>query len=386
MKISRSLAGAVCAASILFSMNLLASPADSERSEQSANQASPAIAEYAEAARQAAQEHDTPGFVMAFVSSKGVEEFVSHGVMDRVSRDPISEDAQFQIASLSKIQTGIIVRNLVLEGRLDPQRAIVDYLPEDIDPAIVRNLGTATVAQLISYRSGLPRDTSVLERKGNDPMLAPLTDTLLLRDLALAEMVAEPGEAYEYSNLGYALLGYVSERAAGEPFDQLHRKYVVDAFAMDRTMIELDKRARASLATPYRKEDASVATSPWNTGRLAAASGFYSTPRDIARLMTAQISSYREGDNPALHLTSAGLPVTETRFYGYGLNRQSITLDGGTVDLYYHSGDMDGYAGFYTFVPGNDRGVVMLTTRGGAGADRLRSLSIDYVLARAPRS
>lgn len=353
--------------------------------EADAVQASPPIATYAAAARAAAEEHDTPAFVMAFVSSKGVDEFVSFGVRDRSTGLPISERSQFQIASLSKIQTGIIIRNLVLEGRLDPKRRIVEYLPNTIDGRVAEKLGEATLGQLISHRSGLPRDTTVIVREGNDPLLDPLTEDLLLRDLTTAEMVGRPSEVYEYSNLGYALLSYIAEQATEESFEALHKRYLVEPYTMNRTMVTLDESGEKALATPYRKEDANRATSPWNTGLLSAASGIYSTPDDLARLLVAQLKAYRTQDDAALDLTSDGMPVNDTRSYGYGLSKQVVTIEDEAIELFYHSGDMDGYAGFYTFVPEKNRGVVMLTTRGGDGADKLRNLAVDYVLARAPR-
>ncbi|QYJ08266.1 serine hydrolase domain-containing protein [Qipengyuania flava] len=344
------------------------------------------VSRYAEAGIEAAIAHDVPAFVMAFVSSAGVEEFVSHGVVDRQSGEPVVPTTQFQIASLSKIQTGIIVRNLVLEGKLDLDRPILDYLPDTRDARISENLGSGTVGHLVAHRSGLPRDTSVITREGNDPLLEPLTSDKLLKDLAIAEMVGTPGETYEYSNLGYALLGYIAERVSGMSFDALHATYVTDQYGMSRTMVHLDEAGEKALATPYRKEDAFRATQPWNTGTLVAASGIFSTPADLSSLMVAQLNAYRNEDTPELDLTDMAISVSEGRSYGFGLNRQEVTLNDVVTPLFYHSGDMDGYAGFYVFQPENDRGVVMLTTRGGEGADKLRSLAIDYVLHRAPRN
>lgn len=334
------------------------------------------------AAKAIAAEHDVPAIVMGIVQDGDIAGFVTEGVLDRSTAEPVADNTVFQIASLSKIFTGTLARELVLNGGMDPAAPVTAYLPAELTREAGAKLDGVTVAHLIHHRSGLPRDTAVVAREGNDPMLVPLSEEGLLEDLRVAEMVGPPGAQYEYSNLGYGLLGYILERASGESYAALLDRLILSRYALHDTGSAVPEGAEERLATPYRKEDGAIPTQSWRTGKLVSASGLYSTARDLAKLMQAQIKIYRSSDpsQQNLLLTAVSEPVTAGRSYGYGMNVQTMSVDGENVDLYYHSGDMDGYAGFYGFVPSRNIGIVLLTSRGGEGKERLQRIAARHML------
>ena len=79
-------------------------------------------------------------------------------------------------------------------------------------------------------------------------------------------------------------------------------------------------------------------------------------------------------------LTEDSRAVSETRQYGYGLNRQIVVREGREIALYYHSGDMDGFAAMYAFAPELNAGFVLLVTRGGEGKDALQGVLFQDLL------
>jgi CubicO group peptidase (beta-lactamase class C family) len=217
-------------------------------------------------------------------------------------------------------------------------------------------------------------------REGNDPMLVPMSEADLLKDLAIARMAGGPGERFEYSNLGYGLMGYVLERASGHSYRQLLQTRIVDRYRLGSTDTELATENAGRLVTPYRKEDPIARTEPWRTGKLVAASGLYSTVEDLARLMTVQLEAYTEDGDDGLITTANSKAVGDGRDYGYGMNVQLIEVGDRSVDLHFHSGDMDGYAAFYGFVPSMNSGFVLLVSRGGSGKTELQQYALRQIL------
>lgn len=338
-------------------------------------------AETRAAVEEIAAEHEVPAVVLAIVRGDQATEFTAAGLQDRRTGEAVAANTLFQIASVSKVLTGIIATDLSMNGKLDLEAPVLSYLPDTLSAEARKKLAGVSVTDLLHHRSGLPRDTAVHRRSGNDPMTNPLTEEDLLKDLEIAAMVGEPGERFEYSNLGYGLMGYILERASGKSYADLVDSVIARPYGLDSTGTTVPEGAEARLATPYRKEDADIPTKPWKTGKLVAASGLYSTAADLAKLLSAQISAYgstaKKGNE--LVLTKHTTPTGDGRQYGFGMNIQPIAVGEETVNLHFHSGDMDGFAAFYGFIPSRDEGFVLLVSRGGQGKEELQ----HYALRRA---
>ena len=234
-----------------------------------------------------------------------------------------------------------------------------------------------TVLNLLQHTSGLPRDSKVIIREGNEPMLTALSREDLVRDIELAPLKTSPGSVYEYSNLGYGLLGLVLEEASGKSYLQLIREFVTKPYNLKDTGTALNKNQLVRLATPYTKEDGYKPTSTWNTGMLTPASGLYSTITDLAKLMEVLIAGEQLSH---VDLNSNNFAISDARKYGYGMNEQKIKIDGKTFTLAYHSGDMDGFAATFLWVKENKNGLVILTNRGAAWKSEFQGLLIRQLI------
>lgn len=302
------------------------------------------------------REYDIPALCVV-VTQDGNTTFVNQGHLHRVTPTLVDENTKFQIASLSKMFTGIIVNRLVDAGPLELGTSIVNYLPETYSTKTLRKLEPITVRDLLHHRSGLPRDSYVTrsKRKGNDPLLYEYTEADFETDLNRMKVKPKPGEAFRYSNFGYALLGYIAERASGRTYAELLQEYVVDEYQLRHTSLDVSPQERA--ATPYRKEDRRIETKAFILGKLVPASGIYSTTADLARLLQLQLEAYAEQQAHPLLLTADVRPKTGVS-YGYGL----FDFDNGE---YGHGGDLDGYASDYWFRAKEQTGFAFLTSSGG---------------------
>lgn len=307
--------------------------------------------------RQSMQDHTIPALSVGLIQEGNITLTKGYGSLNRNTQQQTSAQTHYQIASLSKTFTGIIANSLIAEGKLDPEASIAQYLPETIPVEIRKKFTQSTVKELFLHRAGIPRNSLSYQRIDGDPMLAEYSENHLLQDLEALTLDKSMG--YEYSNLGYAILGYVLENASGLPYEELLQQYVVQAYQLERTSTEQPRQ----LTTPYRKDDRNTETSPWNTGKLTPASGIYSTVDDLSRLMQSQLAVYcRQDKQHPLYLTRIKAPRGDDSSY-YGMGLWEFPFQRGL--LYGHSGDMDGFASQYRFNSSQNCGVVLLTSSGG---------------------
>jgi CubicO group peptidase (beta-lactamase class C family) len=148
----------------------------------------------------------------------------SVGFADVVSGVAASADMQYRIGSITKTFTAALTLVLASEGSLDLDAAVEEYLPGT-------PVGRATVRELLAHQGGLQREAAT-------DMWASMCgpDEGQLRDsLAAARMVAEPGERWHYSNLGYAVLGLVIRDVTGRSCPGLIEERLWQPLKLTRT-------------------------------------------------------------------------------------------------------------------------------------------------------
>ncbi|WP_299060481.1 serine hydrolase [uncultured Polaribacter sp.] len=290
------------------------------------------------------------------------------GILNRSTKQPTTENTIYQIASDTKKMTGVVVKNLVNENKLELDKPIIHYLGSLLKDEAKGKLKNITLRHLLLHKSGLPYRQPTMTRKDGEPMLIPYSEKLLLKDLDIVELKPESGTKFGYSNFGYAIVGYICEIVSKKNFAELIQQYISKAYDMPNTTIILTNKQKELLATPYLKENRNKETSAFNMGKLSSAGGVYSTINDLTKLMMFQINVYNEKV-----VSSHPLILTENfdndkYFYGFGLARKSF--DKGTK--YGHGGDMDGFASDYAFSPEFKSGVIILTSSGGKWVGELQ--------------
>ncbi len=311
-------------------------------------------------------ENDIPSLSVGLIYKGDTILLKGYGSIKRGSDSKVDENTVYQIASLSKMFTGIIANNLVTNGQLNLENSITNYLPKELSEKTKTKLKPIKVVDLLLHRSGLPRDSKVFKRKDGEPMAIGYSEKELLLDLEKIKLKSESGKKYEYSNLGYALIGYILERTSGESYEQLLDKYVVKKIKLENTSAVRSMNSSLSIAVPYRKESRKVETRYWETGKFVSASGIYSTVSDLSKILVNQLEAYnrfesKKVSDPLVLTQVKGSRGREGSYYGMGLFEDKTKRG----LLYGHRGDMDGYASEYSFNPAKNTGVILLTSSGG---------------------
>ena len=243
----------------------------------------------------------------------------ARGPADRAHGEPNHPGTRFNIASITKLATAVGVCRLVEQGIIDLQAPIAVWLGDDVDRAI----GRLTALQLLLHVTGLPEQMPEVDLAGHaeDDWLAPI------RGIALE---FEPGSRWQYSNVGYALLGAVIERALGTPYFEAMASLVFRPAGMSATGFEdsatlIPGRAVGYL---YSSDDALRPTIPnvdAGLGRGAPYGYATSSAEDIDRLILA-IAEHRIVGPLMADRILAGSGATDTsgRTVGYGSFRDRV--------------------------------------------------------------
>jgi CubicO group peptidase (beta-lactamase class C family) len=233
----------------------------------------------------------TVGLAVGVIREGRLEYFHGHGVADLPSHTPITEDTIFRIASITKTFTAIAVMQLWERGLVDLDAPANDYLRAyELVPARAGHR-SATLRHLLTHTAGVPE---VVPPRGALRPDFGETVRVGVRLPSLAEyyrgalrLEVEPGTRFTYGNHGPATLGQIVEDVSGEPLDRYFREHIFELLGMADTDLLRSERVRSRLATGYemgRTGPKAVAAREFVT---AGAASIYSTPRDMARYVSA---------------------------------------------------------------------------------------------------
>ena len=128
----------------------------------------------------------------------------------------LTDQTKYRIASITKMYTAVMIFQLIEEGKLKPSDRLAKFFPQ------VPNAEKITIAQILSHRSGIPN----VPPDGSG--MQPRTEEERVAEIARLQPDFEPGSKHLYSNSGYVLLGYIVEKAGGQPYQQALRDRIVD--------------------------------------------------------------------------------------------------------------------------------------------------------------
>lgn len=210
--------------------------------------------------------------------------FICHGNSDPLASKPTTPDTVYEIGSVSKVLTGLLLSLLSLEGLVSLDTPVRDVLPAGlIFPDT--ELATATLFDLASHYSGLPSvPPSILSALLQNPYRD--FDVCAMKDyLKSSQTVTPPGTQFEYSNTGFTLLGIILEHITGEDYKNLVRQRIFRPLGMTDTWADLPKSEEHRFSQGF--DINGETTLPWDTGIYFPAGGWRSTVRDLSRFILA---------------------------------------------------------------------------------------------------
>jgi D-alanyl-D-alanine-carboxypeptidase/D-alanyl-D-alanine-endopeptidase len=325
-----------------------------------------------------------PGLVYGIVQDGRLVHVHAFGVQDLESHRPVSADTLFRIASMTKAFTALTLLKLRDDGRVQLDALAEEYVPElrgwkyptEDSPRI-------RVRDLLNHVAGFVTDDPWGDRQTS---LSEEQFTQMLRDGV--PFTRPPASAFEYSNLGYALVGRIVTNVSKRPYADTITDTLLRPLGMSSSGFVADAAPRERRALGYRWEDNQWRVEPTlQPGAFGAMGGLQTSANDYAHWVAFLLSAWpaRDGaDNgPVRRATvrelaqGSNFPFLRSRpghsgadacreagTYGMGM---IVAMDCELGLTLSHGGGYPGYGSHVLLLPDRGIGIFALANRTYAG-------------------
>ncbi len=317
-----------------------------------------------------------PGAAVAVIEKGQVTKLAGYGVANLEFDAKVTPDTPFQIASATKIFTGVILMRMVERGEIGLDAPITDFIPDA--PPTWRAI---TIRRLANHTSGLPEGLGL-------PTQATAHDTVAA---AMAKPLAyEPGAESRYGLTDFVVLTAILEKVSGLTFPDLLAREISKPLGLTHTGFTMTEEwgpVRSGVPIGGRAQ-----VYGWRDGvqrdeaflypiRTYAAGGLYSSARDLASLFAA-IEQHRLLSAESFRILTTPTPLTDGRKGAFGVGWTSGVYRGEPV-----VGHTGGPAlADVLHVPSRDLTIVALTNQRRFFALLSQSIADLKLPAIAPRA
>lgn len=321
-----------------------------------------------------ANERNIPGLAYGVVYSGQLQYFNGFGTTNIEKQYPVTEKSMFRIASMSKSFVAMAIMKLKEEGNLHVYEKAVKYLPELKHLKYLTNdANPISIENLLTMSSGFPEDNPWADRQLE--MSEDEFTELLKGGFSFSN---NPSTGYEYSNLGFAMLGRIISNISGIPYQEYISKNIFLPLGMTNTSWEYDEIERKHLALGYRYQKGEWIKEPMlHDGAFGAIGGIITSLEDFSKYVAYLLSAYPFRNDPESGpISRSSLRQMQTtgsiRFspdavdadgnacpkilgYAYGL-RTELFCDG--FKNVGHSGGLPGFGSHYYILPDYGLGII----------------------------
>lgn len=345
-----------------------------------------------------AEKNHLPSLVYGLVVDGQVIHFNALGVTNTVENTKANKTSVYRIASMSKSITAMAILQLRDAGKLQLDEPVHKYIPEIKGQKYSADSPDITIRHLLTHAAGFPEDNP-----WGDRQLAISDETMLKMLKKGISFSNTPGVSYEYSNMGFAMLGYIIKKVTGQTYQNYTIKHILKPLGMNDTYWDYTKVPKNQLALGYRWIDDKWVEQPMlGDGAYGAMGGMLTTIEDFGKYMTFHLSaatsnkpeskvlkrsSLREMQQPwnfALlnveNKNAQGNLCPFVQSYGYGLRwvqdcEHNINIG--------HSGGLPGFGSNWKILPQYGIGFVSFANRTYAPANALNTQIMDTLIALA---
>lgn len=314
-----------------------------------------------------AEENRLPGIAYGVVVDNKLVLSDGYGTINLTTQQPVTDRSLFRIASMTKSFTAMAILRLRDENAISLQDHVVEYIPEiEGLKYLTEDATPVTIHNLLTMTSGFPEDN-------------PWGDRFLdITDQALMDLVEQgisvstlPSYQYEYSNLGYGLLGIIISRVSGMPYQEYITKHILDPLGLHNTFWEYAEVPDSLLAVGYVWTNGQWEEEPiLHDGAFGAMGGLITSIVDFSKYVSLHLSAWPPRNDPdsgpvkrstlreMQRMNDPVLYPNLIRFgregasamRGYGFGLLELEDDRGIVEVG-HNGGLPGYGSSYMFYP-----------------------------------
>lgn len=293
--------------------------------------------------------------VVAVIEQSGTQ-FISFGKINGSSSAPSSnEDTVFEIGSITKAFTGILLSEAVKRGEVELDDVISKYLPNTVKTPR-RNGKEITLLDLATHTSALPRLPDNFAPTNNQNPYADYTVEQMYDFLAKHVLTRDIGSHYDYSNLGMGLLGHILSLRAKMSYEDLVKSRILKPLDMNDSSIALSPTLRKRTAQGF--DENGEPTPLWDLPTMAGAGALRSTTKDLAKFVGANLGLTKTNLAGVLEAAQRTQRDADRKMkIGLGWH----LLGGSGSEIVWHNGGTGGFRSFVGFNRGQKRGIVVLS-------------------------
>lgn len=346
----------------------------------------PALSTFAETVAADVEADGVGGVTVALARDGEVLWSDAFGWADPEAEIPAARETIYRTGSISKSVTAVLMAILIDDGVVSLDTPLEELVPE-IAELVDRPPGASPdLRQVASHTAGFAREPD-LTGAATGPIEG--WTSRILESIPTTRYQTAPGTEYSYSNIGFGILGFGLERAAGEPFMGQVEARIFEPLGMTSSTFVIGDALRPALSRGHANgADGEVDTEQparehAGRGYKVPNGGVYSTVDDLARFAAGVMG--RGGvallsDEVRAEVLSVQTP--ENPDLGYGLGFSVGDAEGRLFAG--HGGSVAGYTAYLVFEPATGLTVVLLrnynrgrTNLGGAARELLAGLSTE---------
>lgn len=276
----------------------------------------------------------------------------SFGQKELGSMEKISGQSVLEIASLTKVYTGMALAAMQLSGELSIDDPIEDYLPTTYHiPSY--NGHKITLRHLATHTSGFPRYPDNIDEDAYN-MYKDYSEENMIAFLNGFELTREPGSEIAYSNIGYGLLGKILALVNNSDYETMITQHVLQPLGMTHTTVSFTPAQLANLVYGYNGTQQVESWAQYQQEIFRGSGSLLSSIEDQLLFLRANIGMPASALDAAVQF--AQMPNGDSGAIPFGWNK----VTEGDLQLLVKNGGNGGYGSFMGFDKTRKIGVIVL--------------------------
>lgn len=348
--------------------------------------------------KQQANHSKMPGLVYGIVYKGQLIHSHALGLAQIENGIKADKTIDFRIASMSKSFASMAILQLRDAGKLRLDDPASMYIPElKSTQSLTKDAPIITIRHLLTHAAGFPEDNP-----WGDRQLGITDETFKAMIKKGITFSTNPGVSYEYSNMGFAMLGLIIKNVSGQSYQSYIKEHIFKPLGMNNTYWEYSEVPAKKLAYGYRWIDNRWVKQPMeHDGAYGAMGGLITTLEDFSKYAALHLSAWPERDetekgplkrsslremqfpwnisgfNPTYTYPNGRMGSSFTS-YGYGL---SFLRDDRGRRSVGHSGGLPGFGSNWRIYPDYDLGIISFANVTYAPASFINLKVLDSLIS-----
>jgi len=289
------------------------------------------------------------------------------GLANREKQIKSTPHTIYALASISKPTTATGLMILVERGLVDLNKPANDYLGKEKLTVYAGKASEATVKRLLHHTAGLPMHWHLFQENG--PSRPPNMDESIRR---YGIIVAPPGEAFNYSNFGYGIIGHIISRVSGKSYAEFMREEVFEPLGLTRTSVHISPDLKDYVAVKYTPKHKPIPVCDYDH---RGASAVFSSAHDLVRFGMFHLKNHLKDQKQIIKdetidtMPQEKDPKVPDSGYGLGLG----WAESYGYRIVNHNGGIAGVSTRLTLIPSENIASVLLCNGGNIDPWKIES-------------